>query len=391
MIKMSELETFIDLSRASAEFVNTSILNNMQKFSKAKKQLGLRRNLKNLIALTLAATGSQAAAAAASSTKSSSLASKGAAASTSASYTNINYTQLKFTKNIKKYTCYLLAIVYDTDENRVVITSENHLPMIEIDENYALSVASDLQFLIKLSLNWTETDYFKNLIEQTIHTSGLRFKYLLLSVVKQMQSLLELVDLGRVHYQCLKHPTNGSLFFVVVRSLKAASLGANVKLADMDKFLGSTNNNQRPSITNLSSSTTALVSTTLNNSTAACTQDSFLFRHVRSVIEYAQSCESRQEPGLYVVYLKVQSNLEHAKIMLPANMPCSLPYQKIRDNQHVSREEWQMLRSLNVHMLANISYEINNIHFIQILFESILELCRKLSKFKSPIYYWKKR
>jgi hypothetical protein len=44
------------------------------------------------------------------------------------------------------------------------------------------------------------------------------------------------------------------------------------------------------------------------------------------------------------------------------------------------RKEWEILRSLNIGMLSNISYEINNINFVKILLEAIIELCRKLSK-----------
>jgi hypothetical protein len=48
-------------------------------------------------------------------------------------------------------------------------------------------------------------------------------------------------------------------------------------------------------------------------------------------------CENRLEKGLYVAYMKVQSNLEFAKIMIPFNMPNSLPFQKVRDNPFVSK------------------------------------------------------
>ena len=102
--KILELDKLINHSKANSEFVNISskfflffhlslfsfknnynakhfcsVLNSMQKFYKAKKQLGLRKNLKNLITLTLASS------------------------SNTPSYTSVNYANLKFTKQIKQY------------------------------------------------------------------------------------------------------------------------------------------------------------------------------------------------------------------------------------------------------------------------------------------------
>jgi len=79
----------------------------------------------------------------------------------------------------------LVSIVYDGDK---VLTTDENLPMIEIDENYCTrEINSDFQFLVKLSFNWNEIDNYKHLIEQTINASGLRFRYLVISAIKQIQ------------------------------------------------------------------------------------------------------------------------------------------------------------------------------------------------------------
>ena len=79
----------------------------------------------------------------------------------------------------------MVSIVYDGDK---VLTTDENLPMIEIDENYCTrEINSDFQFLVKLSFNWNEIDNYKHLIEQTINASGLRFRYLVISAIKQIQ------------------------------------------------------------------------------------------------------------------------------------------------------------------------------------------------------------
>ena len=142
-----------------------------------------------------------------------------------------------------------------------------------------------------------------------------------------------MVDLGRVYYQFLKHNVNGSFYFVIVKKFNE-NLGQNIvmsqslKFCDIEKF--------KSSKENLSNSTNSNVSNVSNSKTDAI-EDSFLFKHIKPIIEFDQNCENKLEKGLYVAYLKVQSNIEYAKIMVPYEMTNSLPYQKVRDNPFVSR------------------------------------------------------
>jgi hypothetical protein len=131
-----------------------------------------------------------------------------------------------------------------------------------------------------LSFNWKEVDYIKNLIEHTIHTSNLRFKYLTLSVVKQMQNLLDMKDLGRAYYQCLRHTVNGSSFFVVVKNLKQTDANGNttqisnpnLKLYEIDKLVSSRD---------ISSSMLSVYSGSSSNLRPDISNDNFLFKNIK--------------------------------------------------------------------------------------------------------------
>ena len=78
-------------------------------------------------------------------------------------------------------------VIYE-DNQRILTTCDETLPMIEIDSNYSShSINTDLQFFIKLSFNWSEIENYQNLIEQTISTASLNSKYQMVNAVRQMQ------------------------------------------------------------------------------------------------------------------------------------------------------------------------------------------------------------
>ena len=96
--------------------------------------------------------------------------------------------------------------------------------------------------IFKLSFNWNEVDTFKEVIMQTINTGSLRFRYQMILAIKQLQTLLELTNLGRVNHQCLKH-ANGSVFFVIAKDVhqidknNSSLLSQSLKFNEIQKLL----------------------------------------------------------------------------------------------------------------------------------------------------------
>ncbi len=92
-------------------------------------------------------------------------------------------------------------------------------------------------------------DNFKTLIEQTISTNSLRFRYQTIAAIKQMQMLLESNDLGRAYHQCLKH-ANGSVFFILIKSLQSIEksnnsvFNQNLKLNEIQRLLLKSNSSK---------------------------------------------------------------------------------------------------------------------------------------------------
>lgn len=78
-----------------------------------------------------------------------------------------------------------------------------------------------------------------------------------------------------------------------------------------------------------------------------------LLSSIQDQISYHQSSSIKLAKGLYIGYLKMQSSVDQIQIMVPTKTPNVLPHCKIRDNPHISAEEWDFLRTNK----ARSSYE----------------------------------
>lgn len=69
-----------------------------------------------------------------------------------------------------------------------------------------------------------------------------------------------------------------------------------------------------------------------------------LLSSIQEQITYHRASSVRLSKGLYLGYLKMQSSVDQIQIVVPAKTPNILPHCKIRDNCHISAEEWQFLK-----------------------------------------------
>lgn len=258
---------------------------------------------------------------------------------------------------------YLVMAIYDAD--RILTTHEDMLPMVEIDEVFSnQSINNDLQFLIKMSFNWSQTESFKTLIEETINTSHLKNRYQLLTVVKHMQSLLEMTELGRVYHQSLKH-SNGTVFFVITKNVTSSesSFKENLKFNEMQKLL-------------LKSASSNSKSNGFNKEL----EHTFLVKNLRGIIDYDRNCAIKLKRGFYVAFLQIQSNIELIKVLVSCKMPNILPNSKIRDNPNITNEEWNLLKSIGTKNHKHFSsLTDSNKNFLQSILKAVNELCNELS------------
>lgn len=95
--------------------------------------------------------------------------------------------QLRFTSILSPYFyrgIFLACILYH--EDKVLVTNEDFLPVIEIDETFPSCIHNDLHWLMKVACTWEDTKVLRTDMEKN-SSSAIHFRMKLLSAALQMQ------------------------------------------------------------------------------------------------------------------------------------------------------------------------------------------------------------
>lgn len=153
-------------------------------------------------------------------------------------------------------------------------------------------------------------------------TSANHFRTKLLSAVCQMQSALGFNDLGQLYYKPLKD-THGTVVLTCIQSVKS------------QKQVSILNSRWLP-VNKLQKKIGALHEEYNINE--------ILISSLTDQLQYHQMAHQRLSPGLYLGYLKMQCSMDQIQVVVPAKTPNVLPHYKVRENSHISAEEWQVLK-----------------------------------------------
>jgi len=87
--------------------------------------------------------------------------------------------------------------------------------------------------------------------------------------------------------------------------------------------------------------------------------DLLLF-HLNEIIDFDRTSTIPLNRGLYLGFVQLQTTVESMRLLVPRSRPNMVPCARIRDNAHVSREEWQLLKDFanfngSQTMLAQVS------------------------------------
>lgn len=91
------------------------------------------------------------------------------------------------------------------------------------------------------------------------------------------------------------------------------------------------------------------------------TINEILLSGIHEQINYYQASNQKLSRGLYLGYLKMHSSFDTIQVVVPVKTPNVLPHVRIRENSHISAEEWNIIKSK----------DSNNIK-IPLCFESLL-------------------
>ena len=112
---------------------------------------------------------------------------------------------------------YLACIMFC--EDKVLVTTEDFPPVIEVDENYLSQAKTHFLWLMKVATTWEDVKSLRQDMEQAGSASRLPFRIKLLQAAANMQSALGVQDLGQFYHHPIKD-SNGTLVFCTVRRIK---------------------------------------------------------------------------------------------------------------------------------------------------------------------------
>ncbi|KAH9413373.1 Ankyrin-repeat and fibronectin type III domain-containing 1 [Dermatophagoides pteronyssinus] len=258
----------------------------------------------------------------------------------------------KFQKTMKRGAIYLASLIYNGTDKRVLVTNEEVLPIIEIDDSYPSTLQNDFYWLLKITCcTWNDIKMFRKELEKSQQSSTVaQFRTKILLAIEQMQNSLGIIDLGKIYYKPLRD-NEGSCVLCAIRSVPEPKMISclSVRWLPLAKL-------QKRIATQQTSSTT-IQSERVSDSGISVTDigsppppplprlvSDILFATIDEMMQYHQACNCKLEKGLYIAYVKLKSSIDMMSVMVNSNQPNILPIAKIRNNPHVSRQEWAALK-----------------------------------------------
>lgn len=115
------------------------------------------------------------------------------------------------------------------------------------------------------------------------------------------------------------------------------------------------------------------------------TINEILLSGIPEQINYYQMSTKKLAQGLYLGFLKMHSSVDTIQVMVPTKNPNNLPNVKIRDNPHISAEEWGVIKSKdssNVKFPLYFEYQTSGLTEAQQVFlESLKSSINRLFKY----------
>ncbi|XP_035853733.1 ankyrin repeat and fibronectin type-III domain-containing protein 1-like [Sander lucioperca] len=229
----------------------------------------------------------------------------------------------KFVKTLKRG-IYLAAVFYHKDS--LLVTAEDQIPIVEVDDSYSSSLMQDFLWFTKLSCMWEDVRWLRQSMSVSMSSSStLQARHKMLTAAGQMQNLLGTHNLGRVHYEPIKD-RHGNVLLVTIRDLDSQhSLfsGKWMQVAKLQSQRKSLSTPEEPYALDI------------------------LIITIQDILVYQRRSTHRLAPGLYLGYLKLSSSVDQIRVLVSQRTPNMLCYSRVRDNANVSREEWDWIQSLS--------------------------------------------
>ncbi|KAK7919712.1 hypothetical protein WMY93_010996 [Mugilogobius chulae] len=208
----------------------------------------------------------------------------------------------KFVKSLKRG-LYLTTIMYRDDN--VLVTPEDQIPIVEIEDSYSNSLMQDFLWFTKVTYLWEEIPWLQQCLSltQTSCSCTLQTRLKMLQAISHLQGMLGTQDLGQVYFEPIKDK-HGNALLILLKDMSSCPNLDGVRWMQLCKL-----QLQRKSISS-----------------------------PEEPLPWTRSSSRSMRSWL------ITAGVERA--LVPQKLPNVLCHTKIRDNCNVSREEWQWLQAL---------------------------------------------
>uniref|UniRef100_A0A8C5QYS5 Ankyrin repeat and fibronectin type III domain containing 1 n=1 Tax=Leptobrachium leishanense TaxID=445787 RepID=A0A8C5QYS5_9ANUR len=242
--------------------------------------------------------------------------------SVSRSLKHLFHSSNKFVKTLKRGL--YIAVIFHYKDN-MLVTNEDHIPIVEIDDSCTSSIMQDFLWFTKLSCMWDDIRWLRQSMSISMSSStALQARQKMLAATAQLQNLLGTHNLGRVYYEPIKD-RHGNVVILTIREVETLYSFFNGKWMQISKL-----QSQRKSLS------------TPEEPTAL----DILLITIQEILSYQKRSQQRLPPGLYLGYLKLCSSVDQIKVLVSQRLPNMLCNVRIRDNSNVSRDEWDWIQTL---------------------------------------------
>ncbi|KAM7381064.1 hypothetical protein PAMA_012074 [Pampus argenteus] len=229
----------------------------------------------------------------------------------------------KFVKTLKRG-IYLAAVFHHKDS--LLVTAEDQIPIVEVDDSYSSSLMQDFHWFTKLSCMWEDVRWLRQSMSVSMSSSStLQARHKMLTAAGQLQNLLGTHNLGRVHYEPIKD-RHGNVLLVTIRDMEGQHSLFSGKWMQVTKL-----QSQRKS---------------LSTPEEPYALD-ILIITIQDILAYQRRSSHRLAPGLYLGYLKLSSSVDQIRVLVSQRTPNMLCHTRVRDNANVSRDEWDWIQMLS--------------------------------------------
>ena len=120
---------------------------------------------------------------------------------------------------------YIASLVY-SDETKILVTTDDNVPIVEVSDATSSSIGSDFVWLANLACTWEQVQAMADITENYTSSPAVHFRNKLLRAILDLQNSLGIVDLGLLHPVPYKD-AHGAIVFVIIQYAKNVSLHIN--------------------------------------------------------------------------------------------------------------------------------------------------------------------